>query len=97
MKPVVKISLLAGCIFGAVAGLAVAVSMDFMMGSSPGGSWYDAVRNDVHNFFGEDWAAKEWFINSGIVAVILGIGLIGALLGAACGGIVGKIFSALTK
>lgn len=97
MKPIVKISLLAGSIFGAVAGLTVALSMDFMMSGAAGGSWHDAVKNDIHNMLGADWAAKEWFVNSGTVVVILGIGLIGAALGAVCGIIIGKVFSVLTK
>ena len=97
MKSIVKISLLGGSIFGAVAGIAVALSLDFMMGSTPGESWYVAVQNDVRALLGEDWAAKEWFINSGIVMVILLISLIGAGLGAVCGIITGKVFAALTK
>ncbi|MBI5740498.1 MAG: hypothetical protein HZA16_07225 [Nitrospirae bacterium] len=92
-----KISVMSGCIFGGVAGLAVALSMDFMMGGAPGGSWHDAVRNDVRSLLGADWAAKEWVINSGTVVVISGIGLIGAAIGSVCGFIAGKVFSVLTK
>jgi hypothetical protein len=97
MKSMMKIALLAGCVFGAVAGVAVALSMDFMMGSDPGGSWHDAVQNDVRSMLGADWAAREWFINSGVVVVISGIGLIGAIMGAVCGLMVGKIFGVITK
>lgn len=97
MKSITKISLLSGSIFGAVAGLAVALSMDFMMGNAPGGSWHDAVQNDVRSLLGPEWAAKKWFINSGIVIIISAIGLIGAGLGAICGIIMGKIFKTLTK
>jgi hypothetical protein len=97
MKSIMKISLLSGSIFGAVAGLAVALSLDFMMGSAPGESWYVAVQNDVRTLLGADWAAKEWFINSGIVIVILVISLIGAGIGALCGIITGKVFGALIK
>jgi hypothetical protein len=97
MKSIMKISLLSGSVFGAVAGLAVALSMDFMMGSSPGDSWYVAVQNDVRTLLGADWAAKVWFINAGIVMVILLISSIGAGIGAVCGSIIGKVFGALTK
>jgi len=88
---------MSGCIFGGVAGLAVALSMDFMMGGAAGGSWNDAVRNDVHSMLGADWAAKEWVIKSGTVIVISVIGLFGAAIGAVCGFIAGKVFSVLTK
>jgi hypothetical protein len=97
MKSIMKISLLSGSIFGAVAGLAVALSLDFMMGSAPGESWYVAVQNDVRTLLGENWAAKEWFINVGVVTVILLISTIGAGLGAVCGIITGKVFRVLTK
>jgi predicted membrane protein len=97
MKPVVKVSLLAGCIFGAVVGIAVALSIDFMTGEALGGGWYESVKHDVGLYFGPDWAEKSWAIYSGVVIVIIGIGVIGALIGAFFGAVTGKFLSIMTK
>jgi len=93
MKPIVRISLLSGCIFGAVLGLTVSLSLDFMMTSSSEGGWYESVQHDVTLFLGQEWAAKRWFIYSGVAGVIGFITMIGGVLGAMCGALIGKFFS----
>jgi len=91
MKSIVKITLLVGCIFGAILGIAMALSLDFMMsGESLGGGWYEAVQHDVGSWFGEEYAAQKWVVYAGVVAVIALIGIIGALFGTVAGLIVGK-------
>lgn len=97
MKPVVKISILAGAIFGFVLGITVALSIDFMMSSAAEGGWYESVRHDVGLFFGADWAEKRWLIYSGIVIVVGGIGVIGGMIGAFFGAITGKFFSLMSN
>lgn len=97
MKKVVKTALVAGCNFGAVLGVVVALMLDFLTGSSLGGGWYESVQHDVGMVFGLAWAAKEWVVYTGIVVVVALIASIGALLGALFGAIVGKVFSGLIK
>ena len=97
MKPVIKVSMLAGCIFGAVIGIGVTLSIDFMMGDSLGGGWYESVKHDMNLLFGPDWAGKDWAVYSGIVIVVIGIGIIGAVIGAVFGAIIGKFFSLLSN
>ncbi len=97
MKPIVKISLLAGCILGVVVAIAVSLSLDLMMGDGPGGSWREAVRHDIGLMFGSGWASKQWFISLGVVIVIGGIGIIGAVIGAVFGIIVGKALSIMSR
>lgn len=96
MKPVVKRTLLAGAIFGVVMGVSVSLSMDFMMSGAEGG-WYESVEHDANLFLGPDWAERSWFIYSGIVVIIGGIGVIGGIIGAAFGAIVGKFFSMMSN
>jgi hypothetical protein len=96
MKPVVKTTLFAGAIFGLVMGISVAITMDFMMGGAEGG-WYESVKHDANLFLGPDWAERDWFIYSGIVVIVAGIGVIGGIMGAAFGAIVGKFFSMMSN
>ena len=97
MKPIVRVSILSGCIFGAVLGLAVSFSLDFMMSSASEGGWYESVQHDVALLLGSEWAAKSWFIYSGVVGVIGLISLIGGALGAVCGAVIGKFFSLISS
>ena len=97
MNKVVKSSIIAGCIFGAVTGLAVSLSIDFMVGDSLGGGWYESVKHDINLWFGPGWAGKDWAIYLCIVILIGGIGIIGALIGSVFGAIAGKFFSLMSK
>jgi len=96
MKLVVKRTLLTGAIFGFVMGVLVALSMDFMMSGSEGG-WYESVKHDAGLFLGPDWAEMDWFIYSGIVVIIGGIGVIGGIIGAAFGAMIGKFFNMMSN
>ena len=97
MKPVVKLSLWVGCIFGAVTGIVVSLSIDFMIGGSLGGGWYESVKHDINLLFGPNWAKKGWIVYSGILIVVGGIGVIGAVIGAFFGALVGKFFSLMNN
>ena len=98
MKSIVKMSLLVGCIFGAILGIAMALSLDFMMGGgSFSGGWYEAVQHDVGSWFGEEYARNTWVVYTGVVAVIALIGIIGALFGTIAGLIVGKALHVMLK
>ncbi|MEW6715756.1 MAG: hypothetical protein AB1306_11820 [Nitrospirota bacterium] len=96
MKPFVKTTLLAGAIFGVVMGVSVSLSMDFMMSGAEGG-WYESVKHDTNLFLGPDWAERSWFIYSGIVVIVLGIGVIGGMIGVVFGFIIGKFFSMMSN
>jgi hypothetical protein len=97
MKRVVKSLIIAGCIFGAVTGLAVSLSIDFMMGDALGGGWYESVKHDIDLWFGPVWAAKDWVIYISIVILIGVIGIIGGLIGSVFGAIAGKFFSLMSN
>ena len=97
MKSIVKISLLTGCIFGAILGVAIALSLDFMGGGSFSGGWYAAVQHDVGSWFGAEYAAKPWIVYSGVFIVIALIGIIGAIFGSIAGLIVGKTLDVILK
>lgn len=97
MKQVVKSSIIAWSIFGVVVGLAVSLSIDFMMGDSFGAGWHDSVKHDINLWFGPEWADKGWFVYISIVTIIGGIGIIGGLMGAVFGAAVGKFFSLMSR
>ena len=82
---------------GVVVAIAVSLSLDLMMGDVHGGSWHEAVRHDIGLMFGSDWASKEWFISLGVVIVIGGIVIIGAVIGAVFGIIAGKALSIMSR
>lgn len=92
-----KISLLTGCIFGAILGVAIALSLDFMGGGSFSGGWYEAVQHDVGSWFGAKYAAIKWVVYTGVFVVIALIGIIGAVFGTVAGLIVGKTLDLLLK
>ena len=100
MKSIVKISLVVGCIFCAILGIAMALSLDFMMGGGVGsssGGWYEAVQHDVGSWFGEEYAIKTWVVYTGVFVVIALIGIIGAIFGTIAGLIVGKALDVMLK
>jgi hypothetical protein len=93
MKSIVKFSVLTGFIFGAILGLGVSLSLDFMMSGGSDAGWYASVQHDVALLLGQEWAAKTWFIYCGVVGVIGIITVIGGAMGAVCGALIGKFFS----
>lgn len=93
MKSIVKYSLLIGFIFGAILGLGVSLSLDFMMSGASDAGWYASVQHDVTKLLGQEWADKKWFIYTGVVGVIGFITIVGGVLGAASGALIGKFFS----
>lgn len=95
MKSIVKYSVLIGFIFGAILGLGVSLSMDFMMSGASDAGWYASVEHDVTALMGQEWAAKKWVIYAGVAGVIGFITIVGGLMGAAAGALAGKFFSFL--
>jgi predicted membrane protein len=97
MKQVVKSSIIAWSIFGVVVGLAISLSIDFMMGDTFGSGWHDSVKHDINLWLGPEWADRDWFVYISIVTIIGGIGIIGGLMGAVFGAVIGKIFSLMSR
>lgn len=85
-----------GMIVGAVLGLLVSLSMDFVMGQSLGGSWNEAVANDMNRLFNTSFSTTHIAVFAGVVIVIALISGFGAVMGGICGVIVVKAFSMLT-
>lgn len=85
-----------GMIVGAVLGLLVSLSMDFVMGPSLGGSWNETVANDMNRLFNTSFSTTHIAVFAGVVIVIALISGFGAVMGGICGVIVVKAFSMLT-
>lgn len=92
-----KISLLTGCVFGAILGVAIALSLDFMGGGSFNSGWYEAVQHDIGSWFGTEYASTTWIVYTGVFAVIALIGIIGGVFGSIAGLIVGKTLDMMLK
>jgi hypothetical protein len=86
-----------GVIFGGVLGIAVALSMDLLLGKSLGGGWSEAVANDLNRLFRSNLAPNSFIV---IIGAIIAVGIIGAF-GAFVGGIfsvtLARLFKVLTK
>ena len=92
MKKALKIGMTAG----AILGLLVSLSMDFVMGPSLGGSWNQAVANDMNKLFNTSFSTTHIAVFAGVIIVIALISCFGAVMGGICGVIIVKAFSMLT-
>lgn len=81
-----------GAIFGGILGLALAVSMDLIMGGTIGfgsGGWSSAVANDLNLLFGSGFESTDFIV---IVCVFIAIGLM-TLISAVLGGIFSSLMA----
>ncbi len=86
-----------GLVFGAVLGITVALSMDFLLGKSLGGGWTEAVANDLNKLFDANLPQNHIIVIAGVVFVIGVIGAFGAFIGGVCLVLLAHFFSMLTK
>ncbi len=76
-----------GFFVGFVFGIAVAFMMDFAFRDYFGGTWFDAVSQDLSRLLGKPVPKDSTLVLIGTTMVIMFIGLIGGLLG----GVAGKL------
>ncbi|KAF0146001.1 MAG: hypothetical protein HZA11_00500 [Nitrospirae bacterium] len=93
MKKAFYIGLVLGCILG----IAVALSMDILLGKSLGGGWSEAVANDMNHLFGSHLPQDHFIVIAGVIFVIGIIGAFGALIGGIFLVMIAHLFATLTK
>jgi len=76
-----------GFIIGFLFGIAVAFMMDFAFRDYFGGTWFDAVSQDLTRLLGRPVPKDSPLVLLGVTIVIMFIGLIGGIFG----GIAGKL------
>ncbi len=86
-----------GVVFGALLGIAVALTMDIFLGKSLGGGWTEAVAYDLNRLFDADLSQNHLIVIAGVAVVIGIIGAFGALIGGICFALIANFFKMLTK
>ncbi len=62
-------------------GITVAFMLDFAFKDVLGGTWFDAVANDLSRLLKREIPKDSWIVFIGVTTIIMFIGLIGGLLG----------------
>ena len=93
MKKAFYIGAAAGGILGAV----IALSMDFLLGNTVGGSWSEAVAHDLNYYFKVNLHENHVLVILGVFIVIGIIVAFGSLIGGAFSVMVTRLFNMLTK
>lgn len=86
-----------GVILGGILGVAVALSMDLILGKSLGGGWSEAVANDLNRLFKTDLSPNNFIVIIGVIIVVGIIGAFGAFIGGIFSVMIARLFQALTK
>ncbi len=86
-----------GAVIGGILGVAVALTMDLILGQSPGEGWSEAVAHDLNRLFSLNLSSGHFLVTVGVILVVCFMGLFGAL---ACGTfsvLVFRFFEVLTR
>lgn len=86
-----------GLIFGGILGVAVALSMDYLLGKSFGGGWSEAVANDMNRLFHSSLSQHNLIVILGVIVVVGIIGAFGAFIGGVSFVLIANLFIMLTK
>ncbi|MBI1811942.1 MAG: hypothetical protein HY035_01975 [Nitrospirae bacterium] len=86
-----------GIIGGGILGIAVALSMDLLLGKSLGGGWSEAVANDMNSLFKTNLSPGSFIVIIGVIIVVGIIGAFGAFIGGIFSVMLAGFFKALTK
>lgn len=86
-----------GIILGGILGIAVALSMDLILGKSLGVGWSEAVANDLNRLFKTDLSPDNFIVIIGVIVAVSIIGAFGAFIGGIFSVMIARLFQALTK
>jgi hypothetical protein len=92
-----KKALLIGAVLGALATLAIALSMDYFFSDTLQGTWRDAAAKDVTRMFGTACGQNTFAVMLVLVIVMGFLAGFGALLGAAAGLVMNRFFKLILK
>lgn len=86
-----------GVILGGILGIAVALSMDILLGKSLGGGWSEAVANDLNHMFKANLSPSNFIVIIGVIIVVGIIGAFGSFIGGIFSVMIARLFQVLTK
>jgi hypothetical protein len=86
-----------GVILGGILGVAVALSMDLLLGKSLGGGWSEAVANDLNRMFNAHLSPNNFTVIIGVIIVVAIIGAFGSFIGGIFSMMIARLFQVLTK
>ncbi|BAU23686.1 hypothetical protein THC_1318 [Caldimicrobium thiodismutans] len=84
-----------GFIIGFILGIAVAFMLDFAFRDTLGGTWFDAVSQDLSRIMKKEISKDSPLVFIGVTSVIMFIGLIGGILGGIAAKIVFEFLNSL--
>lgn len=84
-----------GFIIGFILGIAVAFMLDFAFRDTLGGTWFDAVSQDLSRIMKKEISKDSPLVFIGVTSVIMFIGLIGGILGGVAAKIVFEFLNTL--
>ncbi len=86
-----------GAILGGILGIAVALSMDLLLGKGLGGGWGEAVANDLNRMFNTNLSPSSFIVIIGVIIVIGIIGAFGSFIGGIFSVMIARLFQVLTR
>ena len=86
-----------GVVLGGILGIAVALSMDIVLGKTLGGGWSEAVANDLNRMFNANLSPSSFVVILGVIIVVGIIGAFGSFVGGVFSVMIARLFQALTK
>ena len=92
-----KAVMLVGAAIGAILSVTFTVLMDVLYADSLGGTWRDAIVNDMHSLFSVSYDPHSFVVTLLYILIILILALFGALLGALFTTFSYKFLSLLTR
>lgn len=87
----------AGAALGALASVGIALMMDVMFADSMGGTWRAAISDDFQALFAMDYPPGSFPVTLVFIAIMLVLGLFGALMGTAFVAFIYKFIQMLVK
>jgi hypothetical protein len=94
---VIKKAFYIGVILGGALGIAIALSMDIILGKVLGSGWREAVANDLNRIFQAGFSENHFIVIIGTIIVIGIIGVFGAFIGGIFSVMIARLFEMLTK
>ncbi len=86
-----------GVVLGGILGIAVALSMDLVLGKTLGGGWGEAVANDLNRIFNTSYSPDSLIVILGVIIVVGIIGAFGSFVGGVFSVMIARIFKSLMK
>lgn len=92
-----KRAIIIGAVLGAIASLAIAVSIDYVFSDTLRNTWWDAAQKDAIKLFGPEWGRNSFIVGAMLGAVMLLLAGVGAVFGIIAGAFFHRFLDFLFK